>query len=240
MGMQRINCPFCSYDLSAIPVTWTDVCPLEGLCSECGKRFSWRQVFRPVGTPWQHSPSIRSWLVTAFLLIVVPRRTLAKVEPVKRPYTYAVNLAAASLSGAAPWFWFVMAAPVLVLFPLVFVISLLLWLCIGLFVRVPRTTRMVRAHSQLLGHCLFPIVVGVWLLPPAFLCCWIAFLLADRLIRPSLPPRVMGTIWPHEHSMIMFTLFVLVTICVLSVLWSIVLSVLSRSVLMRSGHDCEI
>ncbi|MFG0304904.1 MAG: hypothetical protein ACF8Q5_01680 [Phycisphaerales bacterium JB040] len=38
-------CPYCRYDLSGIASSWTDRCPLRGVCSECGTALEWRRVF---------------------------------------------------------------------------------------------------------------------------------------------------------------------------------------------------
>lgn len=47
-------CPVCGYDLSGIPSSWTDRCPVEGVCSECGEAVRWGEVLvpRPVELPW--------------------------------------------------------------------------------------------------------------------------------------------------------------------------------------------
>ena len=37
-------CPHCGYDLSGAAAAWADSCPLDGLCSECGGPFAWRDV----------------------------------------------------------------------------------------------------------------------------------------------------------------------------------------------------
>ncbi|MBL8887095.1 MAG: hypothetical protein JNK16_10565 [Phycisphaerales bacterium] len=46
-------CPRCRYDQSGNVVRWTEECPLEGLCPECGLRFEWRDVFgEPLIPEW--------------------------------------------------------------------------------------------------------------------------------------------------------------------------------------------
>ncbi len=37
-------CPRCGYDLSGAVETWTDQCPVEGVCPECGLNYPWRKV----------------------------------------------------------------------------------------------------------------------------------------------------------------------------------------------------
>lgn len=40
-------CPRCGYDQSGEVATWTDRCPLEGRCPECGTVFAWVDVLDP-------------------------------------------------------------------------------------------------------------------------------------------------------------------------------------------------
>lgn len=40
-------CPRCGYDQRGLITTWTDTCPVIGLCSECGYTFAWSDVMRP-------------------------------------------------------------------------------------------------------------------------------------------------------------------------------------------------
>jgi hypothetical protein len=53
-------CPRCGYDLSGIVPTWLERCPLEGICSECGLPYRWRDVFDPLANVprWsiEHAP----------------------------------------------------------------------------------------------------------------------------------------------------------------------------------------
>ncbi len=39
-------CPHCRYDLGGQVATWTQSCPLEGVCPECGQSFDWREAHR--------------------------------------------------------------------------------------------------------------------------------------------------------------------------------------------------
>lgn len=41
------RCPRCDYDQRGTVATWTDSCPTEGLCPECGYEFLWTDVMRP-------------------------------------------------------------------------------------------------------------------------------------------------------------------------------------------------
>ena len=41
------KCPRCGYDLRGVIPTWTQQCPLEGTCTECGLRFRWPEVLQP-------------------------------------------------------------------------------------------------------------------------------------------------------------------------------------------------
>ena len=44
---QAPTCPRCGYDLSGIVASWTNSCPLTGICSECGLAFRWRDLLDP-------------------------------------------------------------------------------------------------------------------------------------------------------------------------------------------------
>jgi hypothetical protein len=41
-------CPRCNYDLSGQIAAWSDSCPLQGTCPECGLEFAWRDILNPV------------------------------------------------------------------------------------------------------------------------------------------------------------------------------------------------
>jgi hypothetical protein len=43
-------CPRCGYDQSGEVAAWTDRCPVESRCSECGRHFRWAVVFDPTRT----------------------------------------------------------------------------------------------------------------------------------------------------------------------------------------------
>lgn len=40
----EITCPRCGYDLRGTVSTWTDQCPIQGTCTECGLVFQWTHV----------------------------------------------------------------------------------------------------------------------------------------------------------------------------------------------------
>ena len=72
--MHTPSCPRCGYDVSGVIGTWTDRCPLRGICSECGFDFQWVDVLRPellrLGGFAEHAGSpgqairwgVRTWL----------------------------------------------------------------------------------------------------------------------------------------------------------------------------------
>lgn len=66
---ERPACPRCGYDLSGAIESWTDRCPLEGVCPECGLGFTWRDVFDPGADDlrWfvEHARGLRRVLFTA-------------------------------------------------------------------------------------------------------------------------------------------------------------------------------
>jgi len=39
------ECPSCGYDLTGQIASWTQQCPLNGVCPECGHAYQWREVF---------------------------------------------------------------------------------------------------------------------------------------------------------------------------------------------------
>jgi hypothetical protein len=49
-----VQCPRCAYDLSGQIATFTESCPLEGTCSECGLHFRWQELLDPnlAGPEW--------------------------------------------------------------------------------------------------------------------------------------------------------------------------------------------
>lgn len=71
------RCPRCGYDLSGLVDSWSDACPLEGVCPECGLRLRWRLILGPGGSPpaWsvEHAPIRRVPLAAAATAIRVAR-----------------------------------------------------------------------------------------------------------------------------------------------------------------------
>ncbi|MHC4429923.1 MAG: hypothetical protein ACYS0D_15185 [Planctomycetota bacterium] len=41
------ECPRCGYDQRGVVRSWTDRCPIEGACTECGLVFAWRELLHP-------------------------------------------------------------------------------------------------------------------------------------------------------------------------------------------------
>ena len=80
------TCPRCGYDQSDAVKTWTDRCPLTGVCTECGAELEWSEVCRVhPGTLWwyaEHAPNRRAllWRTPLTLLMLIdPRRFWARV-----------------------------------------------------------------------------------------------------------------------------------------------------------------
>jgi len=42
----HIRCPRCDYELDGVIAAFTDQCPLQGTCSECGMEFEWANLLR--------------------------------------------------------------------------------------------------------------------------------------------------------------------------------------------------
>lgn len=53
---RQAECPRCGYDLSGLIASWTDSCPLTGVCSECGLNVRYAEVLNPALTvpPWSY------------------------------------------------------------------------------------------------------------------------------------------------------------------------------------------
>lgn len=41
---REVRCPRCGYDQRGIVAVWTEICPLDGTCAECGFTFEWREL----------------------------------------------------------------------------------------------------------------------------------------------------------------------------------------------------
>lgn len=73
------SCPRCGYNQTGLVESWTDSCPLEGVCSECGLILEWRRVLNPVyGQPQWFVENIarppwRTWLSTGVRALWPPR-----------------------------------------------------------------------------------------------------------------------------------------------------------------------
>jgi len=46
-GGKGVTCPSCGYDLRGVVSSWSESCPLEGVCSECGYAFRWGALLDP-------------------------------------------------------------------------------------------------------------------------------------------------------------------------------------------------
>lgn len=75
-------CPRCGYDQSGVITAWTDRCPLEGRCSECGLEFWWRQVLgeQALGPVWsvEHGPRLSARRLARAYMTAVWQRGLWK------------------------------------------------------------------------------------------------------------------------------------------------------------------
>ena len=126
-----ILCPRCGYDQRGVMETWTDSCPLQGTCSECGLRWRWASLFDPrASIPSWNVESNISWrgistrsLKTA-LMMLQPWRfwsDLQMVHPFQPRKIFAASslilgataviiLAVGAVTGIEPWFlnsdWF--------------------------------------------------------------------------------------------------------------------------------------
>lgn len=44
---EHVLCPRCGYDQRGIIAQWTDACPLQGTCTECGLQYEWLDLLKP-------------------------------------------------------------------------------------------------------------------------------------------------------------------------------------------------
>jgi len=61
----RARCPHCGYDLSGGAAAWGESCPLEGVCSECGRRIRWGVAIREGGAPPR--ARLSGWMAMLFI-----------------------------------------------------------------------------------------------------------------------------------------------------------------------------
>jgi len=45
--VDKARCPRCGYDLRGLIASWTESCPIEGRCAECGLAFEWGELLDP-------------------------------------------------------------------------------------------------------------------------------------------------------------------------------------------------
>ena len=106
------KCPRCGYDQSGEVATWTDRCPLEGRCTECGRVFEWTVVFDPSRTTlrwsFEHAPGFFGLFPRWFRTIGRATRpglywrSIGLAEPV-RPFRITVMLLLWWLAVRALW-----------------------------------------------------------------------------------------------------------------------------------------
>lgn len=81
------TCPRCGYDQSGTAGSWTDACPLKGVCAECGEGFAWSDVLNPHPTTlhWyaEHSPTRRALLwrtIRTLVMLIDPGQFWSRVR----------------------------------------------------------------------------------------------------------------------------------------------------------------
>ena len=78
-------CPRCGYDQTGVTDAWAEICPLRGVCSECGLEFWWADVLNPaLTTPawsFEHTQArfVRRLLMTA-LVALAPWRLWRRIR----------------------------------------------------------------------------------------------------------------------------------------------------------------
>lgn len=63
------RCLRCGYDLRGVMESWTNSCPLDGTCSECGLKWEWAELISPTRRlpRWNIELSSRPWSPRVFL-----------------------------------------------------------------------------------------------------------------------------------------------------------------------------
>ncbi len=72
---QPPRCPRCGYDQTGEVARWSESCPLEGVCSECGQAFEWVRSFHPhrADIRWLPDHAAGFWSLLARCCRVIPR-----------------------------------------------------------------------------------------------------------------------------------------------------------------------
>lgn len=77
----EIRCPRCGYELRGIIESWSESCPMEGICAECGLEFEWGELLcERRAVPRWCVEYARGWGVcgammkTSFILLLRPRK----------------------------------------------------------------------------------------------------------------------------------------------------------------------
>jgi len=78
---EKPDCPRCGYDLSAMPPSWKESCPLEGVCSECGLEFAWGEVF-------DEESVAPEWLIESNGALARPVGVLALLRKMAFPFKF--------------------------------------------------------------------------------------------------------------------------------------------------------
>lgn len=101
---ERHHCPRCGYDVSGVVDSWTEQCPVEGICSECGLAYGWKYILNPDfhGDPLFVETATRRLM---HAMVVTYRRTLlpwrfwswVKLEYTFNPRRMVICVAACAL-----------------------------------------------------------------------------------------------------------------------------------------------
>jgi hypothetical protein len=90
------SCPRCGYDLSGEVATWTETCPLTGICPECGFRIDWgRNMARHASGWWLFELDVasrRKAFTQTFLRALRPRSFWSSVRVEDAPNLRRLSL----------------------------------------------------------------------------------------------------------------------------------------------------
>lgn len=99
-------CESCGYEIANLPA--------DAPCPECARPARHSHPDRRTGSPWQQRPTIRSWILTNFLMLRHPRRTFDIIQMNSRGRfsLLLINLLLAGLLCALPWIGTLIGDPV--------------------------------------------------------------------------------------------------------------------------------
>jgi len=85
-------CPRCGYGLRGIVESWSDACPLTGVCSECGLKIKWKELLNPRRAVPRWSVEYAQWwgipiaaIKTLLVMFFRPRKFWCDLKMIHEP-----------------------------------------------------------------------------------------------------------------------------------------------------------